>query len=347
MSFDNPRMLLALFSVLPSFFLSFFHYYKHRAIPDFLKRSSDHGAARVRELRFRYFFSAAAFFLFLVCGILALAEPRWGNRLISESRRGLDVVFALDVSRSMDVRDVPSPGETAVSRLARAAALARELVLSQDPLNRGLVNPGGTPDIRFGVAIGKGRGILALPLTGDVEAVTGFLESVSGSVITGTGTNLEQLVDAAAGAFQDAFPTRRRIILFSDGEALEGSLSAALERVLAGDIALVTAGFGSEEGGPVPLGRNTLLDEEGSPVISYLRDEILRNAAEHGGGIYVDGNRGNAAGLLAAYLASLSPEAVSQGFRRETKPQWYGFVIAALAALGISKGLEKRWRKYD
>jgi Ca-activated chloride channel family protein len=332
-------MLLALFAVLPSFLLVLFHYNKHRAIPDFLKSSPDHGAPQVRKLRARYFLSAAAFGLFLVCGILALAEPRWGSHLVSESRRGLDVVFAIDLSRSMDVRDVPAAGGTAVSRLDRAAALARELV-SREP------NSGGTAGIRFGAAIAKGRGILALPLTGDTEAVLGFLDALSGSLITGTGTNLEQLVDAAAGAFQDAFPTRRRIILLSDGESLEGSLSAALERAAERDIVLIAAGFGSGEGGPVPLGRDTLFDAEGAPVISYLRDESLRDAAEQGGGIYVDGNRGNAAALLADHLNSLSSEAVSRGYRRETKAQWHVFVLAALAALGISKGLEKGWRKH-
>jgi Ca-activated chloride channel family protein len=345
MSFDKPRILFALFLLFPSFLLILFHYYKRRTILDFLKGSSGHGEALVRELRSRYFLSAAAFLLFLACGILALAEPRWGSRLVSESRRGLDVVFAMDLSRSMDVRDVPSPGGTGLSRLDRAAALARELVLSQALVNRNALSPGGDAEIRFGVAIGKGRGVLALPLTGDLEAVTGFLEGLSGYLITGTGTNLEQLVDAAAGAFQDAFPTRRQILLFSDGEALEGSLSAALERALNRDITLIAAGFGSEGGGRVPLGQEALSDEGGSPVISRLQGETLRNATEHTGGIYVDGNQVKAAGLLADHLASLSSEAVSRGYRREPKSQWHIFVIAALAALGILKSLEKgRWK---
>lgn len=346
MSFDNPRILLALFLIPPSVVLMCFHYHKHRAVSDFLMNSSDQGAARIRELRFRYFCSAAAFCLFLICGILALAEPRWGSRLVNESYRGLDVVFAMDVSRSMDVRDVPSSGSVSVSRLERASVLARELALTHTILNRGLADQGGIPAVRFGVAIGKGRGILALPLTDDIEAVTVFLGDLSGSVITGSGTNLEQLIDAAAGAFQDAFPTRRRIVLFSDGETLEGSLSRALERVLDRDIALIAAGLGSEAGAPVPLGQDTLLDEEGSPVISRLRSESLRSAAEHTGGIYVDGNRSVAAGILTDHLESLAPETVSQGYRRETKPQWHIFVIAALAALGLSKRLEKRGRKY-
>jgi Ca-activated chloride channel family protein len=252
----------------------------------------------------------------------------------------------MDVSRSMDVRDVPSSGSVSVSRLERASVLARELALTHTILNRGLVVQGEIPAVRFGVAIGKGRGILALPLTDDIEAVTVFLGDLSGSVITGSGTNLEQLIDAAAGAFQDAFPTRRRIVLFSDGETLEGSLSRALERVLDRDIALIAAGLGSEAGAPVPLGQDTLLDEEGSPVISRLRSESLRSAAEHTGGIYVDGNRSVAADILTDHLESLAPETVSQGYRRETKPQWHIFVIAALAALGLSKRLEKRGRKY-
>jgi Ca-activated chloride channel family protein len=189
--------------------------------------------------------------------------------------------------------------------------------------------------------------------------------------VTGRGTNLESLINAAAGAFQDAFPTRRRIILFSDGEAFQGSFSQGIERVQAADIVLCAVGLGSEEGGAVPeiaAASNSSLTPSagqdggiGERVMSFLRRDTLRDAAERTGGIYLDGNRGNVAALLADHLALVSPVSSAEprrgegsslpdisagGFRRERKHWGYLFIIAALAALGLSKGCEKKRRPY-
>jgi Ca-activated chloride channel family protein len=350
-SFDNPRALLALFLLIPGGFLGFFHYRKRRAVLGFLSR--DAGDSLVSNLRFRYLVSAFAFSFFLGCVIIALAQPRGGTRLVSETRRGVDVVFAIDLSRSMDVRDI-SPG--GLSRLDRASSLAVELVNNPWFTSRSLGSLTGsgaaTAGIRFGAAIGKGKGVLALPLTGDTEAILGFLSSLSGSAVTGRGTNLESLIDAAAAAFQDAFPNRRRIILLSDGETLGGSLTDALDRAVAAEIGIITVGFGSGEGGVVPLGNGALPGDDGHPVISYLQDETLKNTADRTGGIYIDGNRGNAAALLADYLASLavpgSPVSGTtvKGFRRETRDLSHIFIIAALVFLGVSKIMEKGRRTH-
>jgi Ca-activated chloride channel family protein len=283
-----------------------------------------------RELRFRYFLSACFFLLFVACLIIALAGPYWGTRLAPEFRRGADVVLALDLSLSMDVRD---GGEGTPSRLEQAAALARELVASS----------GG---VRFAVAVGKGDGILAVPLTDDSEAVTAFLEGLSTSLITGRGTNLESLIAAASEAFQSGFPTRRRIILFSDGEALQGSFSSGVEEALAADISIAAVGLGSETGGIVPR-------QEAGPgesIRSFLHRDTLRNAAERTGGIYLDGTREQAAALLSEHIAAAvrvpgAPGSV--GFRRERVSRSYIFIIAALAALGVSKGCEKKRRRRE
>jgi Ca-activated chloride channel family protein len=367
-SFDNPRLLFGLFLLIPAAFTGLLHYRKRRAVLEFLSR--DAGNALSSNIRSRYFVSALGFWLFLACIIVALAQPRGGIRLVSETRRGVDVIFAVDLSRSMDVRDISSGGP---SRLGRATALLTELVNLPWFVNRS--RGSGAPGIRFGAAIGKGRGTLALPLTEDTEAIGGFLSSLSGSVLTGRGTNLESLVDAAAGAFQDAFPSRRRIILLSDGETLEGSLNAAADRAAAADITLLSVGFGSGEGGAVPLGNDALMGEDGRPVVSFPRIDALRNAAERTGGIYVDGNRSNAAAQLADYLSSLasggvlfsdensssggsssssgspsssgssSSAAIIKGFRQESQPLAHIFIIAALILLGISKIMEKGGRK--
>jgi Ca-activated chloride channel family protein len=210
---------------------------------------------------------------------------------------------------------------------------------------------------RFGSAIGKGRGVLALPLTGDTEAIGGFLSALSGSAVTGRGTNLESLVDAAAAAFQDAFPSRRRIVLLSDGEALEGALNAAADRAAAAEITIIAVGIGSGEGGVVPPGNDDLPGEDRLPVVRSLRIDALRDAAERTGGFYIDGNRSNAATRLAEHLSSLAsggslspggdlpPEAAAKDFRREQRPLAHIFIIAALILMGISKIMEKGRQK--
>jgi Ca-activated chloride channel family protein len=191
-----------------------------------------------------------------------------------------------------------------------------------------------------GAAVGKGRGILAVPLTYDSETVLAFIDSLDALGITGRGTNLESLIDAASGAFQDSIPSRRGIILFSDGEALSGSLQAGLEKIRAPGIILSVLGLGSDEGGPVPVEKSpdapggVLLDADGSPVISVRQGDSLRAAAEKSGGIFIDGSRNDAAAVLADYVNSLSAESGLSGHRREANPQWRIFVIAAMVCLG-------------
>jgi Ca-activated chloride channel family protein len=176
---------------------------------------------------------------------------------------------------------------------------------------------------------------LAVPLTGDTETILGFLESLSGSSLTGRGTNLEALVDAAASAFAAPFPSRRLIVLVSDGEALSGSLKKALERVRGEGILITALGVGSDAGAPVSGGGENA--GAAGEILSRRQADVLRYAAERTGGIYIDGNSGGAAALLAEHFRSLAPESGIRSGRREPKPRWELFVIAALLAFGASK----------
>ncbi|MDR3192522.1 MAG: VWA domain-containing protein [Treponema sp.] len=269
------------------------------------------GGGRTRTLRRRYYLSHIFFWLSLGCLIAALSGPRWGLRIVPEYRRGLDVVLALDLSRSMEARDL------GLSRLERAAEIGREMTETM----------GG---VRFGVAVSRGRGVLAVPLTGDSEAVFSFLAAAGASALTGSGTDLEALVDAASAAFTDSFPSRRVIVLLSDGEALSGSLNEAVDRARLREIALAAVGIGSDQGGPLSF-------EAGPPVISRRRPEALRSAAIKSGGIYIDGNSAEASRLLRSYLESLAFESGIGGGRNEKKARWNLFVIAALFLFGASK----------
>jgi Ca-activated chloride channel family protein len=304
--FARPPVLAALALLVPFVVVWIFREWRLRA-------------ADSPSVSFRFFLSGLFFWIFAACSIIALAGPRWGIRYTEDYFRGLDAVLAVDVSRSMEVRDADGGAER-ISRLESGAAAALAAVEAS----------GG---IRFGAALGRGGGILAVPLTWDVEVIRAFLESLALPSMSGRGTNLEALIDAASGAFEDGFPNRRIIVLISDGEALAGSLSGALDRAAARDIGVIALAVGTAGGGAVP----GLQDEGGAEVYSRRRDDVLRYAALRTGGIFVDGNRRDAAALLAGHLLSYAPGSVSGGMRRETRSREDLFAVLALVFLGASK----------
>jgi Ca-activated chloride channel family protein len=256
--------------------------------------------------------STIFFGFFLVFFVIALTGPRWGNAQVPAGfRRGVDVVIALDLSGSMDVRDIE---DNTVSRLERGLSLAFETVAA-------------LPEPRYATATGRSRGLLTVPLTWDNDAVLNFLEAVDGGMLTGRGTNLESLLDAASGAFQDSSPSRRLILLVSDGESLSGSFKAAMDRLSQNNISVAALALGSDAGAPVPGSENT---------ISRRDAQAMRMAAERTGGIYIDGNRSDAQALLVEYLRS-SASRVQAGGGMEKKPRWFLFLIAAIISYGLSR----------
>jgi Ca-activated chloride channel family protein len=336
MSFDNPRLLWFLFLLIP-FSFKIFRYRKRGQGGGLFVSSASTGEREkfIREFRFRMIGGDFFFLVFLFSLIVALAGPRWGIAFVADYRRGVDVILALDISRSMQVRD--SGGLRKNSRLDTGIAIARDLASSLG-------------DVRIGAAVGKGRGVLAVPLTYDSEAVLNFLDSLDGFSVTGAGTNLESLIDAASGAFRDDSPGRRELILFSDGESLSGEVEAALNRARSRNITVSAIGLGSGEGGPVPvepgpLAPDGVLLSDGVPVISVRRGAFLEKTVEKSGGLYVDGNRDDAAHSAAAYIRSLSAESGPIGRRRESRPRWRLFVLIALASLGFSRFLSFGRRK--
>ena len=314
-SFDNPWVLWGFGIFVPMFLFDLFSFGFRRE------------GKLPLDLRRRLFASALFFKVFIACFIIALAGPRWGIvQGTGEYRRGLDVVFAIDVSRSMEIEDVPafSGGTGEISRLERGLALVRQ-------------SAAAVPGARFAAAVSRGRGLVAVPLTWDNEAFFNFLEALDGSSLTGWGTNLESLLDAARDCFQSSFPSRRMILLVSDGEALSGSLRAAADRCAGDSITVSALALGSDEGRPVPQAEGGEQSSAGPVLLSRRDSALMRMAAERSGGLYIDGNRENAARVLAAHLRSLAPESGSGGGSGEKKQRWSLFVIAALLAYAASK----------
>jgi len=278
-----------------------------------------------KNLRKKMRASVFCFIAFALLAIIAAIGPRWGTGFAaSEYRRGLDMVFAIDISRSMDIRDAqtdsPTKLDSAQSRLERGLAIAKE-------------SAAAVASARFAAAIGRGRGYLAVPLTYDSDAAITFLNSLDGSSMTGRSTNLESLLEAAADAFVESSPARKVIVLISDGESHAGILRNALNRCVAEGIIVIAAAVGSDEGRPVP---NDTEDPLLPAAVSRRDAAVMRTAAERTGGVYIDANRSDAAASLTSFLLSLAQETGGSS-RSESKQQRTFFIILAIIAYGACK----------
>jgi Ca-activated chloride channel family protein len=307
MSFGYPWVLWALAAVFPYIVFSVAQF--HRS-----------GGALPPAMQRRVAASAVFFGLFLVSLIIALASPRRGGmQPPGTGSREADIVIALDVSRSMDITDSTDrerggaflSDKAGLSRLQQGVSLARETAAR-------------LPDARFAAAVGRSRALLTVPLTRDYSAIVNFLDAVDSGFFTGRGTNLEALLDAAAGAFQDSSPSRRYILLVSDGEALSGSFKSAVERCKRDNIAIIALALGSDAGRPV----------HGQEHLTSSRDlKTMRMAADLTGGLYVDGNQTNAQ-EIAGYVRSHSPLRHSGA---DDASRWFIFIIIAIVCYGASR----------
>jgi len=310
MTFDYPLALIAFIIFIPIF------------IFDIVTVTRKKRQKLPAQLEKKLKLSSVFFRLFIAFAIIAIAGPRWGMGLTaSEYRRGLDAVFAIDVSRSMDIRDAQTGGF--VSRLERGLSIAAQSVAA-------------APSARFAAAIGRSRGFLAVPLTWDNEAILSFLESLDGTSMTGRSTNIESLVQTSADAFQNISPARKVIVLISDGESHSGVLANAVNRCVRENIILISIALGSDEGSPVISGSAEVSDN--TPAAISRRDAaVMRTSAERTGGIYIDGSLNDAAAILSNHLLSLSSETGSAGSRSEPKERRTLFIILAILAYAASK----------
>lgn len=202
---------------------------------------------------------------------LALAQPRWGGSVTQVQRQGVDVVYVLDVSRSMAVTDVLP------SRLAVGRATLRRMVEAM-------------PGNRVGLVAAEGTGEVFAPLTTDAGVLDLVLDTLEPGALQVPGTVLAPALDRALELFPPGGDKHRALVLISDGEDHGGGLEAAADRLAKAGIVVVALGVGTEQGGPVPDaaardGVKRLAD--GSLVVSRLEPAALQALAARTHGTYL------------------------------------------------------------
>ncbi|RXM46205.1 VWA domain-containing protein [Flavobacterium sp. YO64] len=207
--------------------------------------------------------------------IIGLVNPKIGTKMETVKREGIDIVFAVDVSRSMLAEDV------APNRLDKSKQLVSQIINS-------LGND------RIGIVAYAGSAFPVLPITSDYSVAKMFLQSMSPDMVSSQGTSLDEAIRLSAKYFDEKSKTSKLLILISDGEDHSEGASLAAEEANKIGMKIITVGVGTEKGGTIPLKENGVVrsyqkDQNGETVITKLNQEGLKTIAKATKGGYVYG----------------------------------------------------------
>jgi Ca-activated chloride channel family protein len=215
--------------------------------------------------------TARAGFLILASLLLALAlaGPKWGFRWQEVRREGIDLIVAIDTSRSMLATDVRP------NRLARAKLAVQDL-LSQ------------LQGDRVGLVAFAGTAFVQCPLTLDYGVFAQSLEAIEVGIIPRGGTALAQAIDAGLAAFEGRQGRHQALVLITDGESHEGDVQEAIQRASERGVKIYTVGIGTAEGELIPVEEGGFLkDRKGQVVKSRLDEKTLEQVAVDTGGAFL------------------------------------------------------------
>jgi len=217
--------------------------------------------------------------LSIVCLIIALVNTKMGTSLQTVKRQGVDVVFAIDVSKSMLAEDI------APNRLEKAKQLTTQIINS-------LVGD------RVGIIAYAGKAIPQLPITTDYASAKMFLQNMNTEMLSSQGTAINEAIQLSRSYYNDEEQTNRVLVIISDGEDHNDSSISVAEAAVEEGIKIYTIGVGSEKGGPIPLKKNGIVmsykkNQSGETVITKLNKKTLVDIAKNANGTYVDGKNTN------------------------------------------------------
>ena len=207
---------------------------------------------------------------------LALVNPKIGTKIETIKREGVDVVFALDVSKSMLAEDI------APNRIDKSKQLITQIINSL----------GGD---RVGIIGYAGSAFPQVPITTDFSTTKLFLNSMNTDMVSSQGTAITEAIKMAETYYNDEDQVNKVLFIISDGEDHEGNVSEIVNEAANLGIRIYTIGVGTETGGPIPYKRNGILqyykrDKKNQQVITKLNANKLNEIASKGNGKYINGS---------------------------------------------------------
>src|SRR5438874_159416 len=309
-------------------------------------RAERHGIIRLREFvsarllpqlagtvnRPRRVLRFALQLLGLALAVISLAQPRWGYTFEDVKRKGLDLLIAIDTSRSMLSNDVQP------NRLERVKLAAR-----------GLINE--LQGDRVGLIAFAGRAFLQAPLTIDYEAVMESIKDLDTKTIPEGGTNISEAISLATQSFGKSAMGNRALVIFTDGEELSGDAVKSAKTAADAGVRIFTIGVGTPAGSLIPVngedGETTFVkDSAGQVVKSKLDDKRLREIAQAAGGFYLHLENGprTMRQLHDEGLAKMQAAEMDVRLSRRPIERYEWPLGAALIALALSILIPERGR---
>ena len=208
--------------------------------------------------------------------VFGLVNPKIGTELKTVKREGVDIVFAIDVSKSMLAEDI------APNRIFKAKRLVSEIF-----------NKLGSD--RVGIIAYASTAIPVLPITNDFSSAKMFLESLNTDMLSSQGTSIVEAIELSKGYFDDENQTNRVLCILSDGEDHEYDENQFISTLSDSGIIILSVGLGSTKGAPIPIKENNIVksykkDDKGEVVITKLNDGLLKKIATQSSGKYIKGD---------------------------------------------------------
>ncbi len=225
---------------------------------------------------FKPILKIAVVLLALTCLIIGLVNPKIGTKLETVKREGIDIIFAIDVSKSMLAEDV------APNRLEKSKQIVSQIInqLGND---------------RIGIIAYSGSAFPVLPITTDYSIAKMFLQGMNPGIVSSQGTSIDEAIELASTYIDKKDKTNKLLIILSDGEDHSDNAESAAEEAKKLGLKIITVGIGTENGGPIPLKRNGVVesfqrDQDNDVVNTKRNSEVLKAIGKLTKGGYVDGN---------------------------------------------------------
>lgn len=251
----------------------------------------------------------------LIIAAANLRKPTVGS---NEKHAGIDVMIALDVSKSMWAEDVKP------SRLDAAKQFVNNLI---DNLGEN----------RIGLVLFAGRAVLQMPLTSDFAVSKLYVSNASPDVVPMQGTVVGEALQLCSNSFNTAEKKYKAIVLISDGEDHDPNSTDILQQLTDKGVIVNTVGVGSVNGAPItePGANSYKVDKNGQTVISKLNEAELQQIAQQTGGVYIHlENVGTATEGITGMIDGMEKKAIESGGGEKQYSSFYGlFVLLALLIL--------------
>lgn len=208
--------------------------------------------------------------------IIALINPKIGTKIETFQRLGVDIVFAIDVSKSMLAEDI-SP-----SRMDKSKQLVGQVIN----------NLGGD---RIGIVAYAGKAFPQLPLTTDYSSAKMFLQNMNTDMLSSQGTAIDDAIRLSSTYFDQDESTERILFIVSDGEDHNDLTYDMADIAAKNNITIYSIGVGTEKGSPIPIKKNGIVmsykkDINGDVVITKLNKTYLENISDKTGGKFIEGS---------------------------------------------------------